>query len=175
MSTFVGIDPGLAATGVAVVTGSAMAVTGYSYKVIRTDAGDSTPERLNLIFGELSQTFDQVRPDAVIVEDVFSLARYPKSGISLGQVIGVVMLAACRCGIVVHEIAVREVKQILTGNGNSGKKQLEESVRRRLGHPEPIRPFHASDALSLALVGLYRAGSDVAAQFAGSPKKGIRK
>lgn len=175
MSTFVGIDPGLAATGVAVVTGSAMDVTGYSYKVIRTDAGDSTPGRLDRIFGELSETFDQVSPDAIMVEDVFSLARYPKSGISLGQVTGVVMLAACRCGIGVHEIAVREVKQILTGNGNAGKKQLEESVRRRLGHPGPIRPFHASDALSLALVGLYRAGSEGKVQSARSRKTGTGK
>ncbi len=165
MTTFVGIDPGLAATGIAVVKGSGLTATSYSYGVIRTDAGDSMPRRLNRIFEELSRILDSVRPYAIMVEDVFSLPKYPKSGITLGQVTGVVLLAGHRCGIGVHEIAVREVKQILTGNGNAGKKQLEESVRRRLGHREPITPSHSSDALALALVGLYRVEKTTAAAF----------
>lgn len=167
MATLVGIDPGLAATGVAVVAGSAMTVTGYSYGAIRTKAKDPTPQRLNRIFEELSQTLESIRPDAIMVEDVFSLARYPKSGITLGQVTGIVMLAGHRCGVSVHEVAVREVKQVLTGNGNAGKKQLEESVRRRIAHPGPIRPYHASDALALALVGLYRSDGQAAGVSAG--------
>lgn len=167
MATFVGIDPGLAATGVAVVSGSSMAVTGYSYGTIRTDAKNPTPQRLNRIFRELSETLDSIRPDAIMVEDVFSLARYPKSGITLGQVTGIVMLAGYKCGVEVREIAVREVKQVLTGNGNAGKKQLEESVRHRTGHPGPIRPYHASDALALALVGLYRLSGRTAGVSAG--------
>ncbi|MFP3998737.1 MAG: crossover junction endodeoxyribonuclease RuvC [Desulfobacterales bacterium] len=167
MATLVGIDPGLAATGVAVVAGSAMTVTGYSYGVIRTNSREPTAQRLNRIFGELSQTLESIRPDAIVVEDVFSLARYPKSGISLGQVTGIVMLAGHRCGVAVHEVAVREVKQVITGNGNAGKKQLEESVRRRIGHPGPIRPYHASDALALALVGLYRSAGQAAGVSAG--------
>jgi crossover junction endodeoxyribonuclease RuvC len=56
-------------------------------------------------------------------------------------------------------VAVREAKQVLTGNGNASKQQLESSVRNRLGHDGPIRPFHASDALGLALIGLLRYAS----------------
>jgi crossover junction endodeoxyribonuclease RuvC len=54
------------------------------------------------------------------------------------------------------EIPVREAKQVLTGNGNASKMQLEVSVRHRLNHPSPIRPYHASDAMGLALIGFYR-------------------
>jgi len=54
------------------------------------------------------------------------------------------------------EIPVREAKQVLTGNGNASKKQLEEAVRRRLNHNTPIKPDHASDAVGLALIGFYR-------------------
>ncbi|MCF8025545.1 MAG: crossover junction endodeoxyribonuclease RuvC [Desulfobacteraceae bacterium] len=164
MTTLLGIDPGLAATGIAVVEGSGMSVTGYSYGTIRTDAKDPVACRLNRIFNELIKILDQVSPDAVMVEDVFSLPRYPKSGITLGQVTGVILLAGYRNAAPVLEIAVREVKQVLTGNGNAGKKQLEANVRQRLGHPEPIKPSHASDALALALVGLYRAGSPAGKQ-----------
>lgn len=92
----------------------------------------------------------------MVIEDVFSLSEYPKSGITLGQVTGVVMLAGCRAGVSSVEIAVREAKQVLTGNGNASKIQLEESVRHRLRHHTTIRPFHSSDALGLALIGFYR-------------------
>jgi crossover junction endodeoxyribonuclease RuvC len=51
---------------------------------------------------------------------------------------------------------VREAKQVLTGNGNATKVQLEKAVRHQLSHDKPIRPLHASDAIGLALIGLYR-------------------
>jgi len=92
----------------------------------------------------------------MVIEDGFSLEKYPKSGITLGQVSGVILLAGCRKQIPVVQVPVREAKQILTGNGNAGKQQLEESVRRRLNHPVPIRPYHSADALSMALIGLFR-------------------
>ena len=92
----------------------------------------------------------------MVVEDVFSLDKYPKTGITLGQVSGVVMLAGHRTGVSSVEVPVREAKQVLTGNGNARKQQLEEAVRHQLKHQTPIRPFHASDALGLALIGLYR-------------------
>ena len=92
----------------------------------------------------------------MVIEDVFSLSKYPKSGINLGQVTGVVMLAGWQAGVKSLEIPVREAKQVLTGNGNASKMQLEASVRHRLQHNSPIRPYHASDAMGLALIGFYR-------------------
>jgi crossover junction endodeoxyribonuclease RuvC len=56
----------------------------------------------------------------------------------------------------VIEVSVREVKHVLTGNGNAGKEQLEMTVRRFLGLSDRIRPYHASDAIALALLGLFR-------------------
>jgi crossover junction endodeoxyribonuclease RuvC len=159
MATFLGIDPGLAATGIAVVQGAGMTISRFSYGAIRTKAADPLPRRLSSIFEEITKILAQVQPGAMMLEDVFSLPKYPKSGITLGQVTGVLMLAGYRAQIPVHAVAVREVKQVLTGNGNAGKRQLEAAVRRRLDHPDPIQPSHASDALALALVGLYRANS----------------
>ncbi|MBS3732154.1 MAG: crossover junction endodeoxyribonuclease RuvC [Desulfobacterales bacterium] len=163
MATFIGIDPGLAATGIAVIEGAGLAVHHYSYGTIQTDAGQDLPQRLDRIFADLSEILGRVRPDAMMVEDVFSLPRYPKSGITLGQVTGVILLAGYQAQIPVQQVAVREVKQVLTGNGNAGKQQLEASVRRRLDHSEPIKPSHASDALAMALVGLYRENSPASA------------
>ena len=92
----------------------------------------------------------------MVVEDIFSIAKYPKSGITLGKVTGVILLAGCKCGIPIVEIPVREAKQVLTGNGKAGKKQLEMTVRNLLHLRTPIKPDHASDALGMALIGLFR-------------------
>jgi crossover junction endodeoxyribonuclease RuvC len=156
MITIIGIDPGLSATGVGIVRGNGRNIIGYSFGSINTAKSNSLPNRLDHIFSKLLQTLKDQKPDLMVVEDVFSLAKYPKSGITLGQVSGVVMLAGWQTGVSSIEIPVREAKQVLTGNGNASKMQLEESVRNRLNHPSPIRPYHASDAVGLALIGFYR-------------------
>ncbi len=92
----------------------------------------------------------------MVLEDVYSLNRYPKSGILLGQVTGVIQLAGFHAAVPSVGVPVREAKQILTGNGNASKEQLEKAVRNRLHHQNRIKPVHASDAAGLALIGLYR-------------------
>lgn len=152
----IGIDPGLASTGVAIVQGSGLNVSRYSFGMISTLPEQPLPERLNRIFDLLINTIKDESPDLLVVEDVFSLPKYPKSGITLGKVTGVILLACCRTATPVIQVSVREIKSVLTGSGSAGKKQLEACVRNRLNHPEPLYPDHVSDALALALVGLYR-------------------
>ncbi|MCU0561024.1 MAG: crossover junction endodeoxyribonuclease RuvC [Desulfobacterales bacterium] len=156
MGKILGIDPGLAATGVGIVSGRGAAIHGYSFGCIQTSKSTSLPLRLDHIFSSLLQLLGAEAPDLVVVEDVFSLKDYPKSGIFLGQVSGVVLLACARAGLRSFAVPVREAKQVLTGNGNASKAQLEAAVRRCIGHAAPIRPFHAADALGLAIIGLYR-------------------
>ena len=162
MIKVIGIDPGLAATGVGIVRGAGLKVDGFAFGSISTSQQDSLPSRLERIFSKLLQVLHHERPDLMVVEDVFSLEKYPKSGITLGKVCGVILLAGSQECIAVTEVPVREAKQVLTGNGNASKTQLEQAVRRVLNHPAPIRPYHASDALGLALIGLYRSGSPLA-------------
>lgn len=156
MITIIGIDPGLSATGVGIVRGNGHNITGYSFGSINTLKSNSLPNRLAQIYSKLIQILKDEKPDLMVVEDVFSLTKYPKSGIGLGQVTGVVMLAGWQARVSSVEVPVREAKQVLTGNGNASKMQLEESVRHRLRHPSAIKPDHASDAMGLALIGFYR-------------------
>jgi crossover junction endodeoxyribonuclease RuvC len=156
--TVVGIDPGLADSGVGIVSGLGMRIHGCSYGSIHTRRQQPLPVRLETIYDKLGEVLQQAQPDLMVVEDVFSLERYPRSGITLGKVTGVILLAASRRRIPVVEVPVREAKQVLTGNGNASKQQLEKAVRERLRLDHPVRPYHASDALGLALIGLYRQG-----------------
>jgi len=158
MIKIVGIDPGLAATGIGIVRGNGSAVDEFAFTNIRTSSARPVAERLNGLYGRLQSILADEAPDLMVVEDVFSLPRNPKSGIMLGKVSGVILLAGYRADVRVTEVAVREAKQVLTGNGNASKEQLEAAVRHLLHLTRPIRPFHASDALALALIGLWRWG-----------------
>ena len=113
-------------------------------------------EALSRMLRDMGPNNKNEKPDLMLLEDVFSLPRYPKSGLSLGKVSGIVFLAGSRVNIPTVEVSVREAKQILTGNGNATKQQLEKAVRSRLNRNDPIKPDHASDALALALIGLFR-------------------
>ncbi len=151
-----GIDPGMASTGVAIINGTKTRVMGYSFGTITTSPKAPDSERLIKIYDEIRAITTSECPDLMVVEDIFSLGKYPKSGILLGKVTGAIIVAGCHSHIPVREVAVREVKKILTGNGAADKNQLERSVRQHLGRSDPVRPSHASDALALAIIGLYR-------------------
>jgi crossover junction endodeoxyribonuclease RuvC len=159
MIRVLGVDPGLAATGIGMVSGEGARVRGFAYGDIRTDSKTATPDRLNRIYERMTEVLRSERPHRMVVEAVFFLPRHPASGLALGKVVGVIELAAARASVPVSEVPVREAKQVLTGNGAADKTQLERAVRRALNLSTPIQPFHASDALALALIGLYRFSS----------------
>ena len=152
----IGIDPGLANTGFGIVEGSRSRINNHSFGTILTSKAESLPDRLHHIFSELCSILDSEKPDLMVIEDIFTLKIYPKSSIALGKVCGVILLACSQCGVKAMEIPVREVKMVLTGNGNASKNQMERAARHFLNREKPITPSHASDAISLALVGVFR-------------------
>jgi crossover junction endodeoxyribonuclease RuvC len=151
-----GIDPGLADTGVGLISGKGQQIVHYAYGSVHTEKGLALGERLDCIYKRLREALQDAGPDLMVVEDVFSLRRYPKSGILLGEVTGVILLAGYHQDVPTVQVAAREAKQILTGNGNASKSQLEMAVRHTLNCGAPIKPSHAADALGLALIGLFR-------------------
>jgi len=156
MKKIIGVDPGLAATGIGIVSGKGVKISSFAFGSINTCANGSMQSRLSQIFAQILSVLKNEKPDLMVIEDVFFMPKYPKSGITLGKVSGVVLLAGSQCGVPAEEVAVREVKRVLTGNGSSSKVQLEMAVRHQLKLETPIRPYHASDAIALALIGLYR-------------------
>ena len=156
MIKVVGIDPGLAGTGIGVVEGNTQDILGYSFGSIATSSKDPVNLRLHTIYSKVLDFLSEQKPDHVVIEDIYSLEKHPGSGIMLGKVSGVILVATYKAGLNVEEIPVRQVKKIICGNGSADKYQVERSVRNLLKHGKSIRPFHASDALGLALTGYYR-------------------
>jgi len=156
MIKVIGIDPGLASTGVGLVRGNVNRIKSYAFQTITTTKHTSLPDRLQHIYFEIKEILEQHKPNLLVVEDTFMLRCFPKSGITLAKVTGVILLAASHFDIEVTEIPVREAKKVLTGNGKASKQQLEKAVRHLLGRIEPIQPNHASDALALGVIGIFR-------------------
>ena len=84
------------------------------------------------------------------------MKQFPKAAIQLGEVRGVIYLAAQEMGIPVVELRPTEVKSALTGSGRADKEQMKKAIRQILRIENPLSSSHAGDALALALTGLSR-------------------
>jgi crossover junction endodeoxyribonuclease RuvC len=153
----VGLDPGLAATGYGVVKLSGRDIHCLGYGCVVTRSEEDTSVRLKRIYEEITGVLDQWSPQLVVLEEVFIKAAAPSSALSLGQVRGVLILAASQHGCQVTGITPREIKAAITGSGAADKYQIQQGLRRLLGLEQPIKPDHAADALGLAYVGVLRA------------------
>jgi len=153
-----GIDPGLAHTGYAVVGSFNRGGELCDWGSIATSRGQSIEQRLSTIYSEVEKLILRWRPDVLAIEDVYVYNVYPKAAIQLGEVRGVIYLAACRHTVPVSMIRPTEVKNCLAGSGRASKHEVQVSVRRILNLHEPIKPDHASDAAALALIAMSRRG-----------------
>ena len=150
-----GIDPGLASTGFGALRCEGKNPVLVKCGAIKTYTTDTVANRLMQIHDDVNQIIDQVKPDLFAIEDVFSLVRYPRAGILLGSVLGVLYVAARGRGLPVQEIAPKEIKNALVGFGNAGKEQIKDAVASTL-KVSNISSFHAADALAVALAVYYR-------------------
>jgi crossover junction endodeoxyribonuclease RuvC len=152
----IGIDPGLAMTGFGVVESLSRGGRACDWGTIRTKADSPMPLRLKTIYDELNLLLEKWKPGVLVMEEVFVLKQFTKAAIRLGEVRGVVYLAAQALEIPVMQIRPTEVKSALTGSGRADKEQIQKTIRRILRIEEALDSSHAGDALALALTGLSR-------------------
>ncbi|MCX8118421.1 MAG: crossover junction endodeoxyribonuclease RuvC [Desulfobacterota bacterium] len=152
----IGIDPGLAMTGFGIVEALFRGGRACHWGTIRTGSGHPLSSRLKTIYDNVKGLLEEWRPDLMAMEEVFVLKTFPRAAIQLGEVRGVISLAAQEMGVPVIGIKPTEVKSALTGSGRADKKQMEKVIRQLLKIDGPIGSSHAGDALALALTGLSR-------------------
>lgn len=145
-----GIDPGLASCGAVVIEADGHPRLAHQ-RMIRTKAEEPIPHRLAIIAQGVSEIIDKFNPSVLAIETAFVRRDAPQAGLSLGRVLGVIMLAAYEKKLDIMEITPREAKQTLTGNGNAYKEQVERAATRRLGLAESLKPSHLADAAAAAL------------------------
>lgn len=145
-----GLDPGTAITGygiIDVVDGEPQLVT---YGVIRTDAQQAMPERLQVIYGAIGELLAAYEPDAAAIEEVF-FGRNITTAITVGQARGVLILALANAGVAIEEYSPPKIKDAVTGYGKADKYQVQLMVRNLLHLEETPRPDDAADGLAVAL------------------------
>ncbi len=152
-----GLDPGLASTGFGAIECGKARPCVIRCGFIRTSPKEHISNRLLQIHSDINQLVRTVRPDIIAVENVFSLVRYPRAGILLGGVLGIIYLTVSQNSIAMKEITPKEIKNSLVGHGGANKEQVRDTVRKVLDVAE-IKSFHAADALAVALTAFYRNG-----------------
>lgn len=150
-----GVDPGMATTGYGGIQCKGVNPTLITCGSIRTSPRDHVSRRLFQIHADINTVIHTLHPDLIAVENAFSLVRYPRAGILLGGVLGIIYLSAFTHKIAMVELTPREVKNSLTGYGAADKVQMKSAVKRLL-NIKNIRSSHASDALAIALTAYYR-------------------
>lgn len=152
MRAVLGVDPGLSATGYAVVGEEGGKFRLLAQGTVHTAAREPLPTRLSRIHGALAQVVEKWNPWGVALEEVY-LARNAPSAMHTAQVMGVVLLLAA--GRRVFHYAPRAVKKWICGNGSAPKEQVLRMVAHLLG--EELSSDHAADAAALALCALLEA------------------
>ena len=145
-----GIDPGTASTGFGVVDRLGPKLMPVWYDCLRTTPKEAPAERLLRIAGAVREVLENMRPQAVAIEELFFGAN-GKAALAVGQARGVCILACAEAGVPVYEYTNNAIKQAVTGYGRADKQQVMEMVRVQLGMTEVPRPDHAADALAAAI------------------------
>lgn len=145
-----GIDPGYATTGFGLISSQRGAYTLLQYGTVTTPADLPFPQRLNVLFEDMSRLLEVTKPEAVAVEELF-WGHNITTGIGVSHGRGVILLAIERAGVPLFEYTPMQVKQAVVGYGKAEKRQIMDMTRRFLKMDKLPRPDDAADAIAIAL------------------------
>ncbi|MDE2127855.1 MAG: crossover junction endodeoxyribonuclease RuvC [Armatimonadetes bacterium] len=145
-----GIDPGTATTGYAVIQREGGNLVHICSGVIRTSAVSPMPDRLAAIHDRVLELISEHSPDVLATERLF-FSNNVNTAFQVGGAIGVVLLAAAKCGLAWSEYRPNEVKMAVVGYGAADKKQVQYMVARLLNLKAAPKPDDAADALAIAI------------------------
>ena len=152
-----GIDPGSETTGWGVVEGDGRRYRLVEYGTVKASPRERFAARLLKVSDGVEAVIARLKPDACAVEEAF-FAVNVKTALKLGQVRGVVLVAAERASLDIFEYSPRLIKQTVVGYGNAEKHQVQEMVRVLLSLASVPSPHDASDALAIAICHFHHAG-----------------
>jgi crossover junction endodeoxyribonuclease RuvC len=156
-----GVDPGIMATGFGVLAAGPGGVAVVDAGVISTSPGQSLEARLDAIYRGVYGIIEGEAPGLLIVEDLYTEYKFPRTAVLMGHARGVIYLAARQLGVTVLALTPAEVKRAVTGNGSAAKAQVQRAVQTLLGLQRLPHPSHVADALGLAVTGMARVAGRV--------------
>lgn len=143
-----GIDPGSAITGYALLDFDNGNITLHSSGSIQTEKNSKT--RLLELFNDMNAIIEKYKPDLASIEKLFFF-KNQKTIIDVAQSRGVILTALEKNEVPFFEYTPLEVKQILTGYGRADKKEVEQMVKFALGDIDLPKLDDTVDAIAIAI------------------------
>ncbi len=174
-----GIDPGVTRCGLGCIEVDAgRKVKLVKVGVVRTSKQLPIHYRLKKIFDTIQFWIEDLKPDILCVEKVFSYENM-QTVTSTMHAMGVAMLAAANANIGMAIHTPSEIKAAVTGYGAANKNQVQTMVAKILGLSKIPKPADAADALALAICHAWRGNGVVGicddSVFTISASGGLRK
>ncbi len=145
-----GIDPGYAILGYAVIDKKGNRFVPVDYGAVTTAAGEEMPDRLQHLYNSLMEIIAEYEPECASIEELFFNTN-AKTAIMVGQARGVAVLACANSGIDIYEYTPLQIKQALVGYGRAEKQQVQMMVKTVLNLDEVPKPDDTADAIAAAI------------------------
>ncbi|AFG37612.1 crossover junction endodeoxyribonuclease RuvC [Spirochaeta africana] len=157
MRRIIGIDPGLAETGIGVIGVEGSSYRHLHHQTIRTASSAAAGPRLSDIYTGVIAVIREYRPEGAGIETLY-FSRNASSALPVAQARGVILLALQHQGVETAEYTPQAIKQALVGYGRADKQQVQHMVRVVLGLSDIPASDHAADALAAAVCHANTAG-----------------
>lgn len=145
-----GLDPGIARTGFAVVEKRGRETKALLYGCMETPVHAPVAERLLLLKRELDALLRRIPVDRVAIEKLY-FSKNVSSALTVGAARGILLVACAERKIPIEEYAPQTVKTTVAGYGAAPKSQVQRMVKTLLRLTTVPKPDDAADALALAL------------------------
>ncbi len=146
-----GIDPGLGITGYGSIEVSGRETKIIEAGVIRSNAKQRIEMRLSEIYKKITSLIKDTTPDVVVLEEIYSHYKHPRTSILMGHARGAICLAVAIENIKLVNYASTRIKKAITGRGHASKQQIQRTVSSLLNLKKLPEPVDVTDALALAL------------------------
>lgn len=150
MKYILGIDPGTATTGYAIIKYDGEHLNLIDFGIIKTDPSDKNTDRLKQICGDIETLIKRFKPDQAAIEEIF-FTKNVKTGIKVAQARGAIIAILAKHKIEVHEYKPVEIKSAITSNGQADKKQVQKMVQLILKIKNQPLQDDAADAIAIAI------------------------
>lgn len=145
-----GLDPGTAIVGYALIKKEGHKLEALEYGCIRTKAGMKDEERLLGIEKELKKIIKRFKPEESAVEKLFFFKNLT-TVMTVSQARGVILATLAKAGLKIFEYTPLQAKSAVAGYGKAPKMQVQRMVKNILGLVDLPRPDDAADALAIAI------------------------
>ncbi len=148
---YLGIDPGLNRTGYAVLERRSKGPFLLEGGILRSTQKSTLQHRVLEIAKGLREVVEELQPEAVGIEQVFSHTQNPKTALLMAHARGAILLTLAEANIPIVHYTPTQIKKLLTGSGRAPKEQIQHAVKAELKLETIPEPNDVADASAIAL------------------------